>query len=101
LRSLCCRKVFSADYVCNPDFNISQLGLVTRWIPVKNLTFSAEVQWVHLDQKFTGAATLAAAAPEANGGVRIQGSGRGFAAGSRPAQFLICRQHSDKNRCSP
>jgi Porin subfamily len=57
-------KVFSADYVCNPDFNVSQLGLVTRWIPVKNLTFSAEVQWFHLDQKFTGAATLAAAAPK-------------------------------------
>ena len=57
-------KVFSADYVCNPDFNVSQLGLVTRWIPVKNLTFSAEVQWFHLDQKFAGAATLAAAAPK-------------------------------------
>jgi Porin subfamily len=54
----------SADYVCNPDFNVSQLGFVTRWVPVKNLTFSAEAQWLHLDQKFTGAATLAAAAPK-------------------------------------
>jgi Porin subfamily len=55
---------FSADYVCNPDFNVFQLGLVTRWTPVKNLTFSAEVQWFHLDQKFQGAATLAQAAPK-------------------------------------
>ena len=37
----------SADYSCNPDFNVSQLGLVTRWTHVKNLTFSAEVQWFH------------------------------------------------------
>jgi hypothetical protein len=57
-------KAVSADFVCNPDFNVSQLGFITRWIPVKNLTFSAEVQWFHLDQKFTGAATLAAAAPK-------------------------------------
>jgi Porin subfamily len=28
-------------YTCNPDFNVSQLGVVTRWTPVKNLTFSA------------------------------------------------------------
>ena len=54
----------SADYSCNPNFNTSQLGLVTRWTPVKNLTFSAEVQWFHLDQKFTGAAVLTPAAPK-------------------------------------
>jgi hypothetical protein len=46
----------SADFVCNPDFNVSQLGVVTRWTPVKNLTFSAEVQWFHLDQKLQGTA---------------------------------------------
>jgi hypothetical protein len=57
-------KAVSADYSCNPDYNVSQLGIVTRWTPVKNLTFSAEVQWFHLDQKFTGTATLAAAAPK-------------------------------------
>lgn len=54
----------SADFSCNPDFNVSQLGLVTRWTPVRNLTFSAEVQWFHLDQKFTGASSLAPAAPK-------------------------------------
>jgi hypothetical protein len=57
-------KVVSADFLCNPDFNTSQLGMVTRWTPVKNLTFSAEVQWFHLDQKFNGAATVAPAAPK-------------------------------------
>jgi hypothetical protein len=45
---------------CNPDFNISSLGLITRWTPVKNLTFSADVAWTNLDQKFTGTATLPA-----------------------------------------
>jgi hypothetical protein len=57
-------KVVSADYTCNPNFNVSQLGVVTRWTPVNNLTFSAEVQWFHLDQMMTGTAILAAAAPK-------------------------------------
>jgi Porin subfamily len=48
---------FSADFTCNPDFNVSQLGAITRWTPVKNLTFSAEVMWFHLDQNMTGAIT--------------------------------------------
>jgi porin-like protein len=54
----------SFDYSCNPDFNVSQLGTITRWTPVKNLTFSAEVMWFHLDQKFTGSAILAPTAPK-------------------------------------
>ena len=53
-------KTVSADFSCNPDFNVSQLGLVTRWTPVKNLTFSAEVMWSHLDRKYAGAVTTAA-----------------------------------------
>ena len=57
-------KAVSADYVCNPDFNVSQLGVNLRWTPVKGLTFTAETQWLHLDQKFAGTATLAAAAPK-------------------------------------
>jgi len=36
---------------------------VTRWTPVKNLTFSAEVMYTMLNQHFTGASTLEAAAP--------------------------------------
>ncbi|MCA6110237.1 porin [Bradyrhizobium cenepequi] len=57
-------KAVSADYVCNPDFNLSQLGVATRWTPVKNLTFTAEFQWFHLDQKFEGSAVLGASAPK-------------------------------------
>ena len=57
-------KAPSADYSCNPDFNVSQLGVITRWNPVKNLTFSAEVMWFQLDQKFTGTAALTPAAPK-------------------------------------
>jgi hypothetical protein len=54
----------SADYSCNPDFNVYQIGVVTRWTPVKNLTFSAEVQYMRLDQKFTGTSVLAPPAPK-------------------------------------
>jgi hypothetical protein len=54
----------SADYSCNPDFNVYQIGVVTRWTPVKNLTFSAEVQYFRLDQKFTGTSVLGPSAPK-------------------------------------
>ena len=60
------RATKSADYSCNPDFNVYQLGFVTRWTPVKNLTFSAEVQWFHLDQKFTGATVVTTMQPKPN-----------------------------------
>ena len=56
----------SLDFSCNPDFNLSQIGLVTRWTPVKNLTFSAEVLYFHLDQKFTGSKILTPVAPKPN-----------------------------------
>jgi hypothetical protein len=56
--------VVGSGFSCNPNFSTSQLGVVTRWTPVKNLTFSAEVQWFHLDQKFTGAVGVAVAAPK-------------------------------------
>ena len=46
---------------CNPDYNIGQIGLITRWTPVKNLTFSADVTYVHLDQKYAGTITTSSA----------------------------------------
>ena len=49
----------NVTYTCDPNFNTAQLGLVTRWTPVKNLTFSAEVQWFHLDQKMGNGPGLA------------------------------------------
>jgi len=45
-------------YNCNPNYSISELGFVTRWTPVKNLTFSAETIWAHLNTGFTGSAAL-------------------------------------------
>jgi hypothetical protein len=56
----------TGNYTCNPDFNVSQLGVVTRWTPVKNLTFSGEVQWFHLDQKMSGSSVFSAASPKPN-----------------------------------
>jgi hypothetical protein len=47
-----------ATYSCNPNFAVSQLGFVTRWTPVKNLTFSAETIWMHLQQGFSGTAAF-------------------------------------------
>ena len=65
----------SVDYSCNPDFNLAQIGVVTRWTPVKNLTFSAEVLYFHLDQKFTGAAVPDAGGSQADRCLQLQGPG--------------------------
>ncbi|WP_426440665.1 porin [Bradyrhizobium genosp. P] len=46
---------------CNPNYDIAQLGTQTQWTPVKNLTFSADLSWQHLDQKYAGTITLPAA----------------------------------------
>jgi len=46
--------LLTAGSTCNPDFNIGQIGLITRWVPVKNLTFSAETTYTRLDQKYSG-----------------------------------------------
>src|SRR5260221_254545 len=52
------------SYTCNPDFNAFQVGVVTRWTPVKNLTFSAEVQYFKLDQKYSGTSVFSPGAPK-------------------------------------
>ncbi|OCK57451.1 porin [Bradyrhizobium sp. LMTR 3] len=43
---------------CNPDFNYAVVGTVTRWSPVKNLTFSAELSYLMLDQKYASGSTV-------------------------------------------
>ena len=65
----------SADYSCNPDYNVAQIGVVTRWNPVKNLTFSAEVMYFALDQKFTGSAILGPTAPKPAARYEFKGPG--------------------------
>jgi len=52
--------ILTAGSTCNPDYNLAQAGVITRWTPVKNLTFSADVAWTHLDQKFSGFVSLPA-----------------------------------------
>ncbi|MBB4428316.1 hypothetical protein GGD66_006903 [Bradyrhizobium sp. CIR48] len=44
---------------CNPDFNYGVVGLITRWTPVKNLTFSADLAYTMLDQKYASGSTVA------------------------------------------
>ncbi|MBN8967272.1 MAG: porin [Rhizobiales bacterium] len=53
--SMICTKAgyAAAGVACNPDFNIAQVGFVTRWTPVKNLTFSGEVTWTNIDSGIT------------------------------------------------
>jgi hypothetical protein len=46
--------VAGSGYSCNPDYAVYQVGLLTRWTPVKNLTFSAEVMYMKLDQNMAG-----------------------------------------------
>jgi hypothetical protein len=48
----------SADYKCDPGFTMSEIGLVTRWTPVKNLTFSGEVLYAYLKTNMQGSAVL-------------------------------------------
>ncbi|OMI05306.1 porin [Bradyrhizobium brasilense] len=43
---------------CNPDFNYSVVGTATRWTPVKNLTFTAELDYAMLDQKYASGSTV-------------------------------------------
>jgi hypothetical protein len=48
----------NVSYTCNPNFDVTMLGVVTRWTPVKNLTFSAEALWTHLHDGFSGVSGL-------------------------------------------
>ena len=72
-RTLICNGLGASNIVfsngaagCNPDFNIAQVGFITRWTPVKNLTFSGEVLWTNLDQKNSGLISPRDVAPNNN-----------------------------------
>jgi hypothetical protein len=49
--------VAGSGYTCDPGFTMSQIGLTTRWTPVKNLTFSSEVMYSYLKTNMTGQAS--------------------------------------------
>ncbi|WP_426411829.1 porin [Bradyrhizobium ganzhouense] len=44
---------------CNPDFNYGVIGSTTIWTPVKNLSFSADLTYSMLDQKYASGSTVA------------------------------------------
>jgi len=44
---------------CNPNYSIAQIGTITRWTPVKNLTFSVDFIYQHLNQNYAGQVTTA------------------------------------------
>jgi hypothetical protein len=50
---------------CNPDFAVAAIGGNVVWTPVKNLAFTADVVWTHLDQKYSGSAVIPAIATAA------------------------------------
>jgi len=39
---------------CNPDFAVGVIGFNTVWTPVKGFAFTADVNWMRLDQKYAG-----------------------------------------------
>jgi Porin subfamily len=45
---------FTPGSVCDPGFTISEIGIVTRWTPVKNLTFSVEALYAYLKTNMSG-----------------------------------------------
>jgi hypothetical protein len=51
-------------YSCNPNYNLAMVGVVTRWTPIKNLTFSAELGFIGLKQGFSGSAVFSPGAPQ-------------------------------------
>jgi len=51
-------------YSCDPNFSAAQVGVVTRWTPVKNLTFSAEALYFMLHQNFSGSSVFSPGAPQ-------------------------------------
>jgi len=51
-----------AGSTCNPDFNVGVIGVNTVWTPVKNLAFTADLSYLRLDQKYSGAVVAPAVA---------------------------------------
>jgi hypothetical protein len=48
--------------VCNPDFNVGVIGVNAVWTPVKGFAFTADINWMRLDQKYEGTVFLQPAA---------------------------------------
>jgi hypothetical protein len=57
---------------CNPDFNLGVIGGNVVWTPVKNFAFTADVNWTHFDQKYSGTILSPLVATVAKPGVVYQ-----------------------------
>ena len=57
---------------CNPDFNLAVIGGNVVWTPVKNFAFTADVNWTHFDQKYSGTIVSPFVATVAKPGVVYQ-----------------------------
>jgi hypothetical protein len=65
--------VAGSGYTCDPGFTLGQIGVTTRWTPVKNLTFSSEVMFSYLKTNMTGlaAGTTSSSFPVPGGATAI------------------------------
>ncbi|MCK1410393.1 porin [Bradyrhizobium sp. 76] len=43
---------------CNPNFNYAVIGTRTGWTPIKDLTFTADLAYTMLDQKYASGSTV-------------------------------------------
>ncbi len=75
---------FGSPY--NPDIRIAQIGAITRWNPVKNLTFSGEFMYTYLDQANSGLVVLTAPGATKPPGVIYEYKDQGVWSGNLRAQ---------------
>jgi len=82
-------RVHQRDLQLRPNFDIAQVGLVTRWTPVKNLTFSAETMYARLHQNLSGTSVFTPGAPQPTQTWTFHDPEHPLAQPSRSAQLLI------------
>ena len=56
----------AGNYTCNPDFNVSQLGVGHPLDSRQEPDVLGRSQWFHLDQKMSGSSVFTATAPKPN-----------------------------------
>ncbi|MBH5391869.1 porin [Bradyrhizobium diversitatis] len=70
--------LLTAGSTCNPDFDLWVIGTRTGWTPVKGLTFSADLNYSQLNQKYAGSinypGSTTAAKPPAIYEIKDQGT---------------------------
>jgi hypothetical protein len=82
--------VAGSGYSCNPGFTLAQIGLITRWTPVKNLTFSVEGMYTYLETKMHGlaAGTTSSSFPVPGGSAAVWQFGN---VGTAEVEFRVQR----------